>query len=382
MQENDPTFIFLSEPWVHLADTPLATDQLESSYNFYLNSEDRHDDLLSLQKTRAHGGTMTLWKKELDPYITIIEPSSSRVLAMVLDKPGHQISIHINIYLHTAGKDPEFLQDLAILEETIEDAIEKYLDAVVYIRGDANAAIPSRKNNPRDELFQHFLQNNNLLHLPTDHKTYHHFLDNGGISDSNIDVILQSKVTSEGFPNECEETLLQIICSKTNPWVDSSHDVLLSSVNFPWISAPPSHTSENITAPRVASTKHKIDWSEEGIVAYQDLLKHTLPSLQLDDNDDLQAGSASLLFQVTNHILSSAARHTNKVIDLSKAPKHRTVKTPPDIAAALKEKAAAHKSFVSATKDPMISPEDLIKAKEAFKEAKAWWSAWWSENIM
>ena len=299
VQDNDPELIFLSEPWLHLADAPLAMDQLETCYKFYLNSEDRHDDLLSLQKSRAHGGTMTLWKTDLDPYISIIEPSSSRVLAMVLDKPGHQTSIHINIYLHTAGKDPEFLQDLAILEETIDDAMDKYSDAVVYIRGDANASLPSREKNLRDKLFDHFLQNNNLLHLPTDHKTYHHFLNNGGLSDSSIDVILHSKVTSEGFPNECEDSLLNIICGKTNPWVDSSHDVLISSVSFPWINVPPSHSTDNATAPRVTSTKHKVEWSEEGIVAYQELLKHTLPSLQLDDNDDLQAGSASLLFQVS-----------------------------------------------------------------------------------
>ena len=132
-------------------------DQLETCYKFYLNSEDRHDDLLSLQKSRAHGGTMTLWKTDLDPYISIIEPSSSRVLAMVLDKPGHQTSIHINIYLHTAGTDPAFLQDLAILEETIDDAMDKYSDAVVYVRGDANASLPSREKNLRDKLFDHFI---------------------------------------------------------------------------------------------------------------------------------------------------------------------------------------------------------------------------------
>ena len=57
-------------------------------------------------------GTMTLWKNELDPYVTVLEPSSSRILVLVLDKPGHQVNIHINIYLSTAGKEAEFLQDL------------------------------------------------------------------------------------------------------------------------------------------------------------------------------------------------------------------------------------------------------------------------------
>ena len=63
-----------------------------------------------------------------------------------------------------------------------------------------------------------------------------------------------------------------------------------------------------MNAPRIQSTKHKIEWSDEGIQAYQELLLHVLPGLQYDDYEDLQAGSASLLFQITNHILTSAAK--------------------------------------------------------------------------
>ena len=218
VDKEDPSLIFLSEPWLHLPDAPLATEQLESVYNFYLNSEDRHDDLLSLQTSRAHGGTMTLWKKHLDPYITILEPSSSRILVLVLDKPGYQISIHINIYLSTAGKEPDFLEDLALLEETAEAAFEKYPDSVLYIRGDANASPKPRDKNKRDMLLQHFLANNNLQHLPTNHYTYHHFT-NDGQSDSSIDVILASAVTSEEFPNQSHETLLKVICGKTNSYI-------------------------------------------------------------------------------------------------------------------------------------------------------------------
>ena len=116
VKREEPSLIFLSEPWLHLSDAPLAED-LQMLYNYYLKSEDCHDDLLSLQTSRAHGGTMTLWKKNLDPYITILEPSSSRLLVLVLDKPGYQVSIHINIYLSTAGKEPDFLEDLALLED-------------------------------------------------------------------------------------------------------------------------------------------------------------------------------------------------------------------------------------------------------------------------
>ena len=119
VQTELPSLIFLSEPWLHLSDGPLALDHLAHHYNYFLNSEDRHDDLLSLKKSRAHGGTLSLWDKDLDPYITILEPRSSRILALVLDKPGYQISIHLNIYLHTAGKEANFLEDLALLEDIL-----------------------------------------------------------------------------------------------------------------------------------------------------------------------------------------------------------------------------------------------------------------------
>ena len=120
VEHEEPALIFISEPWVHLADSLLATDTLNNLYNFYLNSEDRHDELISLQKSRAHGGTMTLWSKDLDPYVTILEPVSSRILVLVLDVPGFQVSVHTNIYLPTSGKEAEFMEQLVLLEDTID----------------------------------------------------------------------------------------------------------------------------------------------------------------------------------------------------------------------------------------------------------------------
>ena len=234
IHNEDPSVIFLSEPWLHLPDAPSVLQPLQSSHNYFLNSEDRHDQLLSLKRSQAHGGTLTLWKKDLDPYITILEPTTSRILVLILDKPGFQVSIHINIYLSTAGKEPEFMDDLSTLEDTIDMVNEKYPDSIIYIRGDANSAVLPRQNNKRDFLFKHFVNSNNFEHVNLDHRTYHHFI-NDGLSDSCIDVLLFSKLTSEGFPNLCEENLIKVICSKTSTYVHSSHDVILSSVSFPKI---------------------------------------------------------------------------------------------------------------------------------------------------
>ena len=363
-----PSFIFLSESWTHLPDSLLATDTLNTDFCFYLNSEDRHDELLSLHNSRAHGGTMTLWRKELDPYVTILEPTSSRILVLVLDVPGFQVSIHINIYLPTAGKEEEFMEQLALLEDTIDHINEKYADSVLYIRGDANASPSPRNDNNRDKLFNFFLTSNNLKYVPTDHHTYHHFM-NSGYSDSSIDVLLESETSSEGFPNNNKEKLIKILCKKSNHLVDSSHDVLVSAVSFPRISVPSTPMEENITANRVTPTKHRISWSEEGIISYQELLLHALPPLQDDLPGDLNPGTASVIFQLTNHILTTAAKLTNKHTKASTKPgKKRALKTPFEISVALKAKERAHKELLHATPQDESEKEDI---KNTFKEAKA-----------
>ena len=290
---------------------------------------------------------------------------------MVFDKPGYQITVHINIYLSTAGKEKEFVQELALLEETIENAIETYPDCTIYIRGDANASVVPRNKNKRDLLFQHFIANNSLVPLPIDHHTYHHFI-NDGLSDSSIDVVLGSMHTSEGFPNPIQESFLKIICGKTNPTVDSSHDAIFTSLSLPPIPSSLTDSSENVKAPRVLSTKHKVLWSDEGKEEYKQLLSHTLPALQELDYDDLLPGAASLLFHTTNHILTTAACQTNKVLDLSKPPENNnTPRLPATVSAAMKSKAVAHKKLLSVSCNPNATKSEIIEAKANFKKVKA-----------
>ena len=207
IEDEEPTWLFISEPWLHLTDAALALDDFLPRYNFYLNSEDRHDNLLALVKSRAHGGTLALWRKDLDPYITIREPSSSRILCLILDKPGYKTSIHITVYLPTAGKDAEFVRDLVILQKTVDDTFDEYPDALMFIRGDANAACPPRHQNKRDELLRHFIENNRLSFIPLNHSAYHHFTNNG-LSDFSINLIMSNDISTEYLNNS--------FCSKAN----------------------------------------------------------------------------------------------------------------------------------------------------------------------
>ena len=209
LHDEEASICFISEPWLHLSDAPVALKEFSNQYEYYLNSEDRHDTLLSLEKSRAHGGTLALWLTELDPYITVLDPPSSHILPLVLDKPGFGISIHIAIYLPTAGKDAEFFRELSNLQDTIDNIREKFPDNAIFIRGDANASIPPRPGNKRDAVLDYFLDDNHLQTLNVGHKTYHHFINNG-FSDSNIDIFAHTRVTSDS--KHCEESLCKILC--------------------------------------------------------------------------------------------------------------------------------------------------------------------------
>ena len=369
IQDEEPTLVFIAEPWLHLPDAPLALKEHQHQYNYYLNSEDRHDCLLSLAKSRAHGGTLALWRKELDPYVSVLEPKSSRILVLVLDKPGFQTTVHITIYLPTAGKDSEFVKELTNLQDIIDEVGETYPDSTIFIRGDANASVIVRNNNKRDILFKYFIEENKFLNAPTNHNTYHHF-NNNGMSDSSIDVILFSAVTSEGIPGNITETLNTILCSKSNHLIDSSHDALISTILLPF--QPVSVIfSGNIEAPRVPHSKVKILWTEEGILSYRNLLSDTLPLLQSSYCDTTAPEVASVLFSITNHILNEAAKATNKFVDLGKAPKEKKPFVPPALKSSLREKAEALKHFNNTKASPLATPTEVNDALSKLKLAKA-----------
>ena len=134
---------------------------------------------------------------------------------------------------------------------------------------------------------------------------------NNGLSDSTIDVLLSSKESCDGSVNHSQESLIKILCSKTHPCIDSTHDAIISSVSLKSVPLP-TPSDDNVTAPRIQHTKHKVVWSEEGVIAYQNLLSQSLPSLKSSYEGATEAGSASVLFEVTNSVLTSAAKLTNK----------------------------------------------------------------------
>ena len=236
--DADADFIFISEPHLFQCDLVSATMPLSSSYKSFLNSDDLYNHELPLTSNRAFGGTLSLWKNSLDPFVKILHVNTSCFLPLLLKVPGHLPSVHINIYLPTAGLTTEYVSALSGLENLVEEILEEHGDIHIFIRGDANAAVPPRPNNARDKLFQYFCERMSLVPLPTNHTTYHHFMG-GGSSDSSIDVLLQrpaGAILSENIKN--------IFCSKNDPRVDSKHDAIVSTFHLPILSTATPESTE------------------------------------------------------------------------------------------------------------------------------------------
>ena len=118
-----PQLVFLSEPMIFQADLPLVMQYFKGEYSAVLNSEDLHDPDLMLTASKAKGGTMVMRQKYLDPYITVHIADSPSFLPVVVDIPGWKTMIHVATYLPTAGKEAEYLDDIAKLRITIEELV-------------------------------------------------------------------------------------------------------------------------------------------------------------------------------------------------------------------------------------------------------------------
>ena len=337
----------------------------------FLNSDDLYEPDLPLLKNRAHGGTLTLWKSELDPFITILPSETSRISAIVLDMPGQQTTVHINIYLPTSGKEAEFIASLGTLQAVIDDAKEAHPTAHIYVKGDANASPVPRPNNKRDQVFRAFLESNNFLQLSlNNHKTYHHFLGDGN-SDSSIDVCLSSApISSDGSPSSPEEMLLGIICCRDDIRASNSHhDIILSSVQLVAKDASSKEPVPDI--PTTENTRHRVIWSEERLQEYCDLLHPVLAELQDTWLADKSPSTLSVLLEHTNNTLSAAAKATQKIIFLNKEHKDRRPSIPDDLKVASAQHNYNHAALKKLLSDPNNHVDDVAEAKFHFNKSRA-----------
>ena len=99
-----PDLIFLSEPQAFQCDVACTLKMFRGSYSHHLNSEDTYQPDPALEKSRAKGGTLLMWKSSLDQYVSVIPSTSPSVQALSLSIPNYPTSFHIGIYLQPVAK--------------------------------------------------------------------------------------------------------------------------------------------------------------------------------------------------------------------------------------------------------------------------------------
>ena len=74
-----PDLVFLSEPQIFQCDIALFSRSFSGKY-----SEESNNPELALDNSKAYGGTLVMWKSELDPFITPLPTSSPAFLPILL----------------------------------------------------------------------------------------------------------------------------------------------------------------------------------------------------------------------------------------------------------------------------------------------------------
>ena len=318
MEIHRPLLVLLTEPMLHSSDLPPLLQPFTGNYDSFLNSEDSHDQDLSMESAKAHGGTMIMWHTSITPYVSVLPTTSPGFVTIVLKMPSVTPSLHTVLYLPTAGKDQEFATMLVELEAHIEEILSIYPDTPHFIRGDANS---NPNNHWRFNLLNHFSSSLHFSRVPLQHPTYHHFIGDGCF-DSEIDILLV-------YGKDVSETLTRIICKLDSPLVESHHDVILSSCSLPTARASPIE-EDLVTAPRISNNRTKIIWSDDGIKNYEEMVGTALSDLSTRWGNSASRTSLSVLLSSTYQCLSFAACSTNKFIDLSTKRKKKP-SVPPNI---------------------------------------------------
>ena len=131
LADKSADLVFLSEPQVFKSDITAILSYLQGEYCYNLNSEDVYNPELPLTKNYSSGGTLCLWRKWLDPYVSVHPCQIPSFTPLLLKLPGYQVSIHIGLYLPTHGKDSEFVSDLADLAISIQELADMYLHMII-----------------------------------------------------------------------------------------------------------------------------------------------------------------------------------------------------------------------------------------------------------
>ena len=224
----------------------------------------------------------------MDSHIPVPTLRSASFLPIIYSPQGSPPFIHVALYLPTYGQESQFIEQLLELKDLVEDLRENKPETIVFIRRDSNVNLNKKS---RSKMFEHFCSELELVRIPMGHKTFHHFVGEG-VFDSEIDVLLQSSKA------KYRENLLRVLCRKYYPEIDSSHDIILSTVFIPYSHVVPTKQSLPL-APKLTHTRHRILWAVEHIPEYQTVTKRRFSRIRETWYSPHSAASVSVLLKFT-----------------------------------------------------------------------------------
>ena len=97
----------MSEPQIFKADLTHCMAPFQGEYSWELNNDEKYNPVLAMSTSKCYGGTLVMWKRSIDKFITVHPAPVSGFLPVIYSPPGSPISAHIAMYLPTSGKDSE-----------------------------------------------------------------------------------------------------------------------------------------------------------------------------------------------------------------------------------------------------------------------------------
>jgi hypothetical protein len=151
-------------------------------FNFTAKATDTYNPILPIHKPRGKGGVATLWRKDIDPHIEVLDEGSERIVVIQIHSVPRKTCL-INSYMPSNDKD-HYMETL----DEVHEILEKYSPTHDCIwGGDLNASMIRAPPNQQDRLLRAFCEEHNLHADTSSHKsTFFHY--NG--SESQIDYIL------------------------------------------------------------------------------------------------------------------------------------------------------------------------------------------------
>ena len=164
--------------------------------------------------------------------------------------------------------------------------------------------------------------------------------------------------------------MILLYAKKTNPAINSHHDVIMSIFKLPTKTSPPPSSTIQILAPRVTYKRCKVNRTQEGIEAYSEIVGAQLEEVRQAWCNLTSNAAFSVLIQCTNDILTNSANETNTFFELNMVADTRPRRVPKIL---LQAKRKLNRKFrTMCINNTPSTREQFLNARASYKSAVKW----------